>query len=279
MEEKEKKKDEKNMDGKKTKINNWIENILVFVVIPLVLFLLFLSPSVNMKSNKGNLLLGSWKKGTEKLDFYADGTYSLNNKKGKVERKSKKEINLTAHGLFTLKEKENRLEFTDKSGKVFKWDRDNLSYPGVWVAKSQSVLAFTKKDYLYYNRNDNPNGKYTVKNAVVTLDKVGAPGKWSGADLSWGGNNVYTKVLDKPILKLDKKIILGSWQTSNNRVLTFYDDGTYTFPDNSKPRKAFQLTTCGVLLDGIPGVFVLTSDSTGAWCGSSGGKPLDYVKK
>lgn len=274
MEEKEKK-----MDGKKAKINNWIENILVFVVIPLVLFLLFLSPSVNMKSNKGNLLLGSWKKGTEKLDFYADGTYSLNNKKGKVERKSKKEINLTAHGLFTLKEKENRLEFTDKSGKVFKWDRDNLSYPGVWVAKSQSVLAFTKKDYLYYNKKDNPNGKYTVKNAVVTLDKVGVPGKWSGADLSWGGNNVYTKVLDKTILKLDKKIILGSWQTSNNRVLTFYDDGTYTFPDNSKPRKAFQLTTCGVLLDGIPGVFVLTSDSTGAWCSSSGGKPLDYVKK
>ena len=136
-----------------------------------------------------------------------------------------------------------------------------------------------KKDYLYYNRNDNPNGKYTVKNAVVTLDKVGAPGKWSGADLSWGGNNVYTKVLDKPILKLDKKIILGSWQTSNNRVLTFYDDGTYTFPDNSKPRKAFQLTTCGVLLDGISGVFVLTSDSTGAWCSSGGGKPLDYVKK
>ena len=127
MEEKEKK-----MDGKKAKINNWIENILVFVVIPLVLFLLFLSPSVNMKSNKGNLLLGSWKKGTEKLDFYADGTYSLNNKKGKVERKSKKEINLTAHGLFTLKEKENRLEFTDKSGKVFKWDRDNLSYPKLW---------------------------------------------------------------------------------------------------------------------------------------------------
>ena len=274
MEEKEKKK-----DGKKAKVNNWIENILVFVVIPLVLFLLFLSPSVNMKSNKGNLLLGSWKKGTEKLDFYADGTYSLNNKKGKVERKSKKEINLTAHGLFTLKEKENRLEFTDKSGKVFKWDRDNLSYPGVWVAKSQSVLAFTKKDYLYYNKKDNPNGKYTVKNAVVTLDKVGVPGKWSGADLSWGGNNVYTKVLDKTILKLDKKIILGSWQTSNNRVLTFYDDGTYTFPDNSKPRKAFQLTTCGVLLDGIPGVFVLTSDSTGAWCSSSGGKPLDYVKK
>ena len=37
MEEKEKK-----MDGKKAKINNWIENILVFVVIPLVLFLLFL---------------------------------------------------------------------------------------------------------------------------------------------------------------------------------------------------------------------------------------------
>ena len=270
---------EKKMDGKKAKVNNWIENILVFVVIPLVLFLLFLSPSVNMKSSKGNLLLGSWKKGTEKLDFYADGTYSLNNKKGKVERKSKKEINLTAHGLFTLKEKENRLEFTDKSGKVFKWDRDNLSYPGVWVAKSGAILAFTKKDYLYYNRNDNPNGKYSVKNNLVTLDKVGVPGKWSGADLSWGDNNVYTKVLDKPILKLDKKIILGSWQTSNNRVLTFYDDGTYTFPDNSKPRKAFQLTTCGVLLDGIPGVFVLTSDSTGAWCGSSGDKPLDYVKK
>ena len=270
---------EKNMDGKKAKINNWIENILVFVVIPLVLFLLFLSPSVSMKSSKGNLLLGQWKRESQKLEFYADGTYSLNNKKGKVERKSKKEINLTAHGLFTLKEKENRLEFTDKSGKVFKWDRDNLSYPGVWVAKSQSVLAFTKKDYLYYNKKDNPNGKYTVKNTVVTLDKVGAPGKWSGVDLSWGGNNVYTKVLDKPILKLDKKIILGSWQTSNNRVLTFYDDGTYTFPDNSKPRKAFQLTTCGVLLDGIPGVFVLTSDSTGAWCGSSGGKPLDYVKK
>ena len=270
---------EKNMDGKKAKINNWIENILVFVVIPLVLFLLFLSPSVSMKSSKGNLLLGQWKRESQKLEFYADGTYSLNNKKGKVERKSKKEINLTAHGLFTLKEKENRLEFTDKSGKVFKWDRDNLSYPGVWVAKSQSVLAFTKKDYLYYNKKDNPNGKYTVKNTVVTLDKVGAPGKWSGVDLSWGGNNVYTKVLDKPILKLDKKIILGSWQTSNNRVLTFYDDGTYTFPDNSKPRKAFQLTTCGVLLDGISGVFVLTSDSTGAWCGSSGGKPLDYVKK
>lgn len=270
---------EKNMDGKKAKINNWIENILVFVVIPLVLFLLFLCPSVNMKSSKGNLLLGQWKRESQKLEFYADGTYSLNNKKGKVERKSKKEINLTAHGLFTLKEKENRLEFTDKSGKVFKWDRDNLSYPGVWVAKSKSVLAFTKKDYLYYNRNHNPNGKYTVKNAVVTLDKVGAPGKWSGADLSWGGNNVYTKVLDKSILKLDKKIILGSWQTSNNRVLTFYDDGTYTFPDNSKPRKAFQLTTCGVLLDGIPGVFVLTSDSTGAWCSSGGGKPLDYVKK
>ena len=37
MEEKEKKK-----DGKKAKVNNWIENILVFVVIPLVLFLLFL---------------------------------------------------------------------------------------------------------------------------------------------------------------------------------------------------------------------------------------------
>lgn len=268
---------EKNMDGKKAKINNWIENILVFVVIPLVLFLLFLWPSVNMK--RGNLLLGQWKRESQKLEFYADGTYSLNNKKGKVERKSKKEINLTAHGLFTLKEKENRLEFTDKSGKVFKWDRDNLSYPGVWVAKSQSVLAFTKKDYLYYNKKDNPNGKYTVKNTVVTLDKVGVPGKWSGVDLSWGGNNVYTKVLDKPILKLDKKIILGSWQTSNNRVLTFYDDGTYTFPDNSKSRKAFQLTTCGVLLDGISGVFVLTSDSTGAWCSSGGGKPLDYVKK
>ena len=198
---------EKNMDGKKAKINNWIENILVFVVIPLVLFLLFLCPSVNMKSSKGNLLLGQWKRESQKLEFYADGTYSLNNKKGKVERKSKKEINLTAHGLFTLKEKENRLEFTDKSGKVFKWDRDNLSYPGVWVAKSQSVLAFTKKDYLYYNKKDNPNGKYTVKNAVVTLDKVGAPGKWSGADLSWGGNNVYTKVLDKTILKLDKIIL------------------------------------------------------------------------
>lgn len=270
---------EKNMDGKKAKINNWIENILVFVVIPLVLFLLFLCPSVNMKSSKGNLLLGQWKRESQKLEFYADGTYSLNNKKGKVERKSKKEINLTAHGLFTLKEKENRLEFTDKSGKVFKWDRDNLSYPGVWVAKSQSVLAFTKKDYLYYNRNDNPNGKYSVKNNLVTLDKVFARGKWSGADLFWGGNNVYTKVLDKTILKLDKKIILGSWQTSNNRVLTFYDDGTYTFPDNSKPRKAYHQTTCGVLLDGIPGVFVLTSDSTGAWCSSGGGKPLDYVKK
>ena len=31
----------------KSKVNNWIENILVFAVIPLVLFLLFLCPSVN----------------------------------------------------------------------------------------------------------------------------------------------------------------------------------------------------------------------------------------
>lgn len=272
---------EKKMENSenKSKVNNWIENILVFVVIPLVLFLLFLCPSVNMKSSKGNLLLGQWKKGNEKLEFYADGTYLLGNKKGKIERKSKKEINLTAHGLFTLKVKENTLEFTDKSGKVFKWERTNFEYPGVWVAKSKSILAFTKKDYLYYNKKDNPNGKYSIKNNLVTLDKVGAPGKWSGADLSWGGDNIYTKVLDKSILKLDKKIILGSWQTSNNRVLTFYEDGTYTFPDNSKPRKAYHQTTCGVMLDGIPGVFVLTSDSTGAWCGSSGGKPLDYVKK
>ena len=29
----------KNMDSKKAKVNNWIENILVFAVIPLVLFL------------------------------------------------------------------------------------------------------------------------------------------------------------------------------------------------------------------------------------------------
>lgn len=270
---------EKKIDEKKTKVNNWIENILVFAVIPLVLFLLFLCPSINLKNNKGNLLLGQWKRGSEKLEFYADGTYLLNKKKGKVESKSKNEINLTAHGLFTLKEKENTLEFTDKSGKVFKWERTNFEYPGVWVAKSRSILAFTKKDYLYYNKKDNPNGKYSVKNSIVTLDKVGAPGKWSGADLSWGGNNVYTKVLDKSILKLDKKIILGSWQTSNNRVLTFYDDGTYTFPDNSKPRKAYHQTTCGVMLDGIPGVFVLTSNDTGAWCGTSIGKPLDYVRK
>lgn len=273
------KENEKNMDGKKAKVNNWIENILVFVVIPLVLFLLFLCPSVNMKNSKGNLLLGQWNRGSEKLEFYADGTYSLNNKKGKVERKSKKEINLTAHGLFTLKEKENMLEFSNKSGKVFKWERTNFEYPGVWVAKSKSILAFTKKDYLYYNKKDNPNGKYSIKNNLVTLDKVGAPGKWSGADLSWGGDNIYTKVLDKSILKLDKKIILGSWQTSNNRVLTFYDDGTYTFPDNFKPRKAYHQTTCGVMLDGIPGVFVLTSNDTGAWCGTSIGKPLDYVRK
>ena len=38
----------------KMKTNVWIENILVFVVIPLVLFLLFLCPSVGSKSNKGN---------------------------------------------------------------------------------------------------------------------------------------------------------------------------------------------------------------------------------
>ncbi|MEE1289782.1 MAG: hypothetical protein UHW86_01980, partial [Spirochaetota bacterium] len=175
---------EKKIDEKKTKVNNWIENILVFAVIPLVLFLLFLCPSINLKNNKGNLLLGQWKRGSEKLEFYADGTYLLNKKKGKVESKSKNEINLTAHGLFTLKEKENTLEFTDKSGKVFKWERTNFEYPGVWVAKSRSILAFTKKDYLYYNKKDNPNGKYSVKNSIVTLDKVGAPGKWSGADLS-----------------------------------------------------------------------------------------------
>ena len=268
-----------NESKEKMKTNVWIENILVFVVIPLVLFLLFLCPSVGSKSNKGNLLLGVWKKGNEKLEFYVDGTYLLGNKKGKVERKSKKEINLTSHGLFTLKEKENCLEFTDKSGKVFKWDRDNFSYPGVWVADSKSILAFTKKDYLYYNKKDNPNGKYTVKNQAVHLDKVGAPGKWSGSKLSWGGNNIYKKVLDKPILSLNKKIILGSWQTSNNRVLTFNEDGTYTFADNSKPRKAYYQTSSGVILDGIPGVFVLTSNDTGAWCGSDGGKPLDYTKK
>ena len=104
----------KNMDSKKAKVNNWIENILVFAVIPLVLFLLFLCPSVNMKNSKGNLLLGQWKRGSEKLEFYADGTYSLNNKKGKIERKSKKEINLTAHGLFTLKEKEKARVVTVK---------------------------------------------------------------------------------------------------------------------------------------------------------------------
>ena len=206
---------EKNTERKdeKNKVNNWIENVLVFVVIPLVLFLLFLCPSVSCKSSTSSKL-----------------------------------------------------------------DKSNL-LRGVWVADSQAILAFTKKDYLYYNKKNNPNGKYTVKNQAVHLDKVGVPGKWSGSKLSWGGNNIYKKVLDKPILKLDKKIILGSWQTSNNRVLTFYDDGTYTFPDNSKPRKAFQLTTCGVLLDGISGIFVLTSDSTGAWCSSGGGKPLDYVKK
>ena len=95
-------------DEEKGKNNAWIENILVFVVIPLVLFLLFLCPSVKVD----NLLLGAWKKGNEKLEFYTDGTYLLGNKKGKVERKSKKEINLTSHGLFTLKEKENCLEFT-----------------------------------------------------------------------------------------------------------------------------------------------------------------------
>lgn len=268
-----------NESKEKMKTNVWIENILVFVVIPLVLFLLFLCPSVKVKSGSGNLLLGAWKKGNEKLEFYTDGTYLFGSKKGKVERKSAKEINLTAHGNFTLKAKENRLEFTNKSGKVFKWDRDNLSYPGVWVADSQAILAFTKKDYLYYNKKDNPNGKYSVKNQIVHLDKVGAPGKWSGSDLSWGGDNVYKKVLDKPILSLDKKMILGSWQTTNNRVLTFYEDGTYTFPDNSKSRKAYYQTKCGVLLDGIPGVFVLTSNDTGAWCSSGGGKPLDYVKK
>ena len=268
-----------NESKEKMKTNVWIENILVFVVIPLVLFLLFLCPSVKVKSGNDNLLLGAWKKGNEKLEFYTDGTYLLGNKKGKVERKSKKEINLTSHGLFTLKEKENCLEFTDKSGKVFKWDRDNFSYPGVWVADSQAILAFTKKDYLYYNKKDNPNGKYTVKNQTVHLDKVGAPGKWSGSKLSWGGNNIYKKVLDKPILSLNNKIILGSWQTSNNRVLTFYEDGTYTFPDNSKPRKAYYQTSCGVVLDGISGVFVLTSSDAGAWCGSGGRKPLDYTKK
>lgn len=260
------------------KVNNWIENILVFAVIPIVLFLLFLSPSIKPNNKSGQFLLGAWKMGNDSLEFYTDGTYLLNNKKGKVEWKAKNEIRLTSHGVFKLDEKENTLKFTNESGKTFKWIRNNFAYPGVWVADSKSILVFTNKEYLYYNRKDNPNGKYFVKKQSVTLDKVDPPGKWSGSRLSWSGTNVYKKVLDKPVIALNKGIIKGSWETTNSRTLTFYEDGTYTFPKESAPRKAYYQTTCGVLLDGIPGVFVLTSSDSGVWCGTNGSK-LDYARR
>ena len=275
---------ETNSEAKETashqKVNGWIENILVFAVIPIVLFLLFLSPSIKVTKNSAkDFLLGAWKMGNDRLEFYADGTYSLNKKNGKVEWKAKNEVNLTSHGIYKLKAKENLLEFTDSKGKTFKWERNNFAYPGVWVAESGAILAFTNKNYSFYERKSNPSGNYSVKKQLVTLDKVGSPGKWSGVRLSWGGKNIYKKVLDKPILNLDKVNVQGSWETSNNRVLTFYEDGTYTFPDESKPHKAYHKANCGVMLDGISGVFVLTSNDFGAWCGTGGGKPLDYTRK
>lgn len=271
------------MEAEKTasnqKVNNWIENILVFVVIPIVLFLLFLSPGIKFNGKSSDqFLLGAWKMGNDSLEFYADGTYLLNSKKGKIEWKAKNKINLTSHGVFKLKAKENTLDFTNEAGKTFKWKRNNFAYPGVWTAESGSILVFTNKNYLYYNKNNNPNGKYSVKKQAVTLDKVNAPGKWSGVRLSWGGENIYKKVIDKPVLVLNKTLINGSWETSGNRVLTFYEDGTYTFPNESKTRKAYYQTDCGVLLDGIPGVFVLTSNDSGAWC-MSNGNTLDYARK
>lgn len=262
----------------KQKVNNWIENILVFAVIPIVLFLLFLSPSIKVNKNKSDqILLGAWKMGNDSLEFYTDGTYSLNKKNGKVEWKAKNKINLTSHGIYKLKAKENALDFTNEAGKTFKWKRNNFAYPGVWVADSGYILVFTGKDYLFYNKNNNPNGKYSVKNQKVTLDKVSAPGKWSGARLSWSGKNIYKKIIDKPVLVLNKGMIKGSWKCADNRVLTFYEDGAYTFPDESNPHKAYYQTDCGVLLDGIPGVFVLTSTDSGAWCMPSG-KKLDYTR-
>lgn len=261
------------------KVNNWIENILVFVVIPIVLFLLFLCPSIKVNTSSKQNLLGAWKMGNDNLEFYADGTYQLNKKSGKVEWKEKNKVNLTSHGVYKLKAKENALEFTNEAGKTFKWNRNNFAYPGVWVAESGCILVFTSKKYLFYNKKDHPNGSYSVKKQAVTLDKVGSPGKWSGSRLTWGGKNIYKKVLDKPILTLNKTIIQGSWETSGNRVLTFYEDGTYTFPDESKAHKAYHQTDCGVLLDGIPGVFVLTSNDSGHWCMTNGNKPLDYVRK